>query len=160
MEIGALIWMYIGVLGGLSGWYFGRKKARKNRGLDEMYEQIWQTARSFSWYATLFAIYIVLTLSMMGMELSVAPVVSILLATHLGSWGIVGAIQSIRMSSEEEPDHLLKFVGGLALGVGSTILFVTLTIATGDYRYLVIMPLPLLIGIIISIQAKKSARPL
>ncbi|GGD29231.1 hypothetical protein [Pontibacillus salipaludis] len=158
MEIGALIMMYMGLLGGLGGWYFGRKQASKNRGLDERYEHIWKTARSYSWYATLFAIYVVLTLAMVGVELSVVPIASILLAVHIFSWGLIGGILSIQMSPTEAPDYLLKFIGGLALGAGSIILFVILTIATGDYRFLVIMTLPVLIGTIISIQAKKSAR--
>ncbi|WP_323652962.1 hypothetical protein [Lysinibacillus xylanilyticus] len=84
---------------GILGWWFGRKKTRENRGLDELYYHIWQNAKSYSWYVTLGAIYVLFSLIMFGIELSNAMVLGILLLTHLGSWGIIGIVLSISMSS-------------------------------------------------------------
>ncbi|WP_404804070.1 hypothetical protein [Lysinibacillus sp. S1] len=99
INIWGMIGLYGGVIGGLLGWWFGRQKARKKRGLDELYYHIWQKARSYSWYVTLGALYVFFTLLNFGIELSTAMVLGILLLTHVASWGIIGIILTINMSS-------------------------------------------------------------
>jgi hypothetical protein len=76
--------LYGGLICGTLGWWFGRQKARKNRGLDELYEHIWQKARSFSWYITLATIYVLFSLVGFGIELNSAMVLGILLFAHMG----------------------------------------------------------------------------
>lgn len=46
ISIGGMIGLYGGAICGLLGWWFGRKMARKNRGIDELYTHIWQRAKS------------------------------------------------------------------------------------------------------------------
>lgn len=66
LNIGAMIGLYGGLLAGLMGWWYGRKKARDNRGLDELYHHIWAKAKSYAWYATLAAIYLLFTFMILG----------------------------------------------------------------------------------------------
>lgn len=97
-EIGALIGLLGGAGAGLFGWWFGRRQAKKNRGLDELYEHVWKTARSTSWIITLVFIYIVFTLHLFGVQLSVAAVLGMLLFIHMGSWAIIGIVLMIKYS--------------------------------------------------------------
>lgn len=98
MQLGGMLGLYGGMIMGLAGWWFGRKKARENRGLDEVYQHIWQKTRSFSWYITLAAIYLLFSLVLAGVEMSPAMILGILLLVHLGSWGVFGIGISINMS--------------------------------------------------------------
>ena len=61
-----------------------KAKAKKNRGLDELYDHIWQKAKSYAWYMTLAAIYIFFSLMVFGIELNIAMVLGILLLVHIG----------------------------------------------------------------------------
>lgn len=85
VSIGRLNGLYGGMICEILRW-FGRYKAKKNRGLDELYHYIWQKAKAYSWYVTLGAIYFFFTLLVFGIELNVAMVLGILLLIHLGSW--------------------------------------------------------------------------
>lgn len=146
LSIGGIIGLYGGMICGILGWWFGRKKARENRGLDELYYHIWQNAKSYSWYVTLGAIYVLFSLIMFGIELSNAMVLGILLLTHLGSWGIIGIILSINMSSTVplQPSRV-KF--GLIVIATSIIVFTIISIMTKNWMFLLLSILPNLIGL-------------
>lgn len=146
VSIGGIIGLYGGIICGLFGWWFGRKKARKNRGLDELYYHIWQKARSYSWYVTLGVIYVFFSLIVFGIELSSAMVLGILLLAHLGSWGIIGAVLSNNMSSTVplQPSRV-KF--GIIVVAVSIIVFTTISILTNNWKFLLFSILPNLIGL-------------
>ncbi|MDQ0233260.1 hypothetical protein [Metabacillus malikii] len=146
ISIGGMIGLYGGMLCGLLGWWFGRKKARKNRGLDEVYYHIWQKARSYSWYVTLGAIYVLFSFIMFGIELSPALVLGVLLLAHLGSWGIIGTVLSINMSSPVplQPSRV-KF--GISVVAVSIIVFTTISIVTNNWKFLLFSILPNLVGL-------------
>jgi|SRR5699024_9648375 len=107
MSIGGLIGLTFGMISGLIGLIFGRQQAKKRRGLDEVHDHIWKTARSISWYTTLVAIYILLFLALFGLIVSLVKALSILLVVHLFSWGTVGAYLSANMYYEEKADRNL-----------------------------------------------------
>jgi len=73
VQIGGLIGLYGGAVFGILGWWFGRWMAKKQRGLDELHEHIWQKARSISWFFTLATIYVLFSLVIFGIELKAAP---------------------------------------------------------------------------------------
>jgi|SRR5699024_8135255 len=154
IQIGGLIGLYGGALIGLIGWLYGRLMAKKQRGLDEIHNYIWQKTRSYSWYVTLITIYILFSLHIFGITLSVAAVLGILLLVHLGSWGIIGIIFSVFMYSERE----IK-LSGLYIGTGiiivSTILFIILAILMEYWLYL-LMSIPFsIVGYLFIKQGKK-----
>ncbi|ERI07437.1 hypothetical protein [Aneurinibacillus aneurinilyticus] len=84
--IGALIGLFGGAVLGLSGWFFGRKRAYKNRGLDERYYLIRDKARATSWQVTLAAMYILFFLVILKIGISAASALGILLLVQMGSW--------------------------------------------------------------------------
>lgn len=150
-----LIGLYGGMICGILGWWFGRKKAKKNRGLDELYEHIWQKARSYSWYVTLVAIYILFSLILFGFDMNVAMVLGVIMLVHLSSWAIIGIGFSIAMQSEEpiQPNNIF-------IGVSTIIIFVlTFTIIAvemGDWRFILIgIPISLL-GLLFALKPKKK----
>lgn len=145
VSIGGIIGLYGGMICGILGWWFGRKKARENRGLDELYYHIWQKARSYSWYVTLGAIYVFFSLIVFGIELSSAMILGILLLAHLGSWGIMGAILSNNMSRTVplQPSRM-KF--GIIVIAASIIVFTIISIVTNNWMFLLFSILPNLIG--------------
>ncbi|MEG0385722.1 MAG: hypothetical protein RR642_13305 [Solibacillus sp.] len=156
VSIGGMIGLYGGMLCGLLGWWFGRKKARENRGLDELYYHIWQRARSYSWYLTLGAIYVFFSLIMFGIELSTAMVLGVILLTHLGSWAIIGAILSINMASSTplQPSRV-KF--GVSVIACSIIVFTTLSIVTGNWLFLIASIVPNVVGLISALTPNSIA---
>lgn len=146
ISIGGIIGLYGGMICGLLGWWFGRKKAKKNRGLDELYYHIWQKARSYSWYVTLAAIYVFFSLLMFGIELNAAMILGILLLTHLGSWGIIGVILSINMSSSAPLQPSRVKIGIMVIAV-SFIVFTIVSILTNNWVFLLVSIPPNLIGL-------------
>jgi hypothetical protein len=86
----------LGILCSLGGWWFGRKKAAERRGLDERYITLWKNARATSWIVTNFSIFFMLILYMAGVPLSVPQTLAILVAIHLGVWGILGVYFSVK----------------------------------------------------------------
>ncbi|ATP42143.1 hypothetical protein CSE16_20190 [Solibacillus sp. R5-41] len=141
ISIGGMIGLYGGMLCGLLGWWFGRKKARENRGLDELYYHIWQRARSYSWYLTLCAIYVFFSLIMFGVELSTAMVLGLILLTHLGSWAIIGIVLTINMTVSPSK-QLSRAKVGLIVVACSFTFFTTLSIVTGNWLFLLWSILP------------------
>jgi len=82
----ALTGILLGIVGGLFGWLYGRKKAAQNRGLDERNEAITKSALANGWKVTLIAIYIFWFLLVFDVQLSVAEVLGILLLVHMIGW--------------------------------------------------------------------------
>lgn len=110
MNTGGLIGLAFGAVSGLVGLIVGRVKAKKERGLDEVNDHIWKTARSTSWYATLVTIYILLLLGLLGLVTSLIKVLSILLIVHAFSWAIVGSYLSANLYKEEKADKDLHHI--------------------------------------------------
>ncbi|HHW38737.1 MAG TPA: hypothetical protein GXX18_16140 [Bacillales bacterium] len=155
VSIGGIIGLYGGMICGILGWWFGRKKARKNRGLDELYYHIWQKARSYSWYVTLGAIYVFFSLTVFGIELSSAMVLGILLLAHLGSWGIIGVILSNNMSSTVPLKHFrVKF--GIIIIAASIIVFTIISIMTNNWMFLSFSILPNLVGLFTALTSNRK----
>ncbi|WP_320939889.1 hypothetical protein [Lysinibacillus capsici] len=157
MEINILgmIGLYGGVIGGLLGWWLGRKKARKNSGLDELYYHIWQKARSYSWYVTLGALYVFFTLLNFGIQLSTAMVLGILLLTHVASWGIIGIILTINMSSAA-PLQPSRVKVGLFVLMTSIIVFTIISILTTNWLFLLFSIPPNLIALFTALTPKRK----
>ena len=156
VSIGGIIGLYGGIICGLFGLWFGRKKARENRGLDELYYHIWQKTRSYSWYVTLGTIYVLFSLIMFGVELSSAMLLGILLLVHLGSWGIIGIILSINMSSPVQL-QLSRVKFGISVVVVSIIIFTTLSIVTNNWKFLLFSILPNLVGLFSALTPNTKA---
>lgn len=155
INIWGMIGLYGGVIGGLLGWWFGRQKARKNRGLDELYYHIWQKARSYSWYVTLGALYVFFTLLNFGIQLSTAMVLGILLLTHVASWGIIGIILTINMSSAA-PLQPPRVKVGLFVFMTSIIIFTIISILTTNWLFLLFSIPPNLIALFTALTPKRK----
>ena len=111
VQIGGLVGLLGGMICGLAGWYFGRRSAKKERGLDEVHDFIWQKARSYSWYVTLVILYVLFFLYVFGVAISVPVALGILMFVHLFSWAIIGVILSSNLYDEEKGQkHLNTFV--------------------------------------------------
>lgn len=76
----------LGALGGLFGLWWGRRKAARQRGLDERYESITVKSLASGWKITLLSIYLLFILLLFGVQLSVAPVLGIILLIHMAGW--------------------------------------------------------------------------
>lgn len=127
MEIGGLIGLSFGIVFGLIGLIFQRKRAEKRREVDEMHQHIWQKSRSISWYATLLVLYILLVLAMLGWIVSLIKALTLLLIVHSFSLAIAGSYLSSRFYVEEKADRQLQnFSLGLFIILG--FVFIILTI--------------------------------
>jgi hypothetical protein len=78
--------MLLGASGGLFGLWWGRKLAARKRGIDERYESIAVKALANGWKITLIYIYVLFILLLLGIQLSVAPVLGTLLLIHMAGW--------------------------------------------------------------------------
>jgi|SRR5690625_434918 len=151
-QLAAFLGLYGGAIIGLSGWYFGRRKAKKERALDEVHDHIWQYARSFAWYATLFTIYILFSLYLFGIPMSVPMVLGILLIVHLSTWAISGISSSIFIYDANEQKHAYLAVGILII-ISSVVLFGIISIYLKNGFYLLLM-IPSVIIAILFIKIK------
>lgn len=139
IQYGALIGIYGGMFCGLCGWYFGRKKAAKKGKVDEMYEHVMKTSRSFSWIATICTIYILFTLHAIGIEMKTPTVLGIIMLVQLGSWGISGAVINFYLTVEKELN--LDFLIGIFIIIASTTLFIVIAIISENWIFL-FWPIP------------------
>lgn len=153
--IGGMIGLFGGMIFGAFGWWYGRHKAKQNRGLDELYRHIWRTARSTSWYFTLAALYLLFSLHLFGIEMSIGMVLGILILVHIGSWGIVGGIVSVNMSVED-PLQVSRVFIGASIMVISTLFFAILAIAFKNILIILLGIIPNIIGLIIILSRKKE----
>lgn len=155
VSIEGILGLYGGMIFGILGWWFGRKKARKNRGLDELYYHIWQKAKSLSWFVTLGTIYVFFSLIVFGIELSTAMVLCVLLLAHIGSWGITGIVLTINMSSPE-PFKFSPVKVGIGINVASLIIFTIISIMTDNWLFLLFSILPNIMGIFTAVTLKEK----
>jgi len=152
---------FIGLYGGLAfailGWFFGRRQAKKENGLDEMNSFIFTKARSISWYFTIVTIYVLFSLALLDIELSLIFALAILLFVHMGSWAISAIVMSIRLSSnpeniKEQTTKKQIILSGL-IG-GSILLFFTImSAATGNWKFLLVAIPPALVSSLTLIYA-------
>jgi len=128
MQVGGLVGFVLGIVVGLSCLYLGKRKLKRNRGDDEMYRHVWQKTRSISWYATTVAIYALLFLVLIGVDISTVEALSILLIVHLFSWAIVGIhLSSYYYYNESEADaQIFKFVIGMFAVLGAAFIMLTI----------------------------------
>ncbi|HZW67729.1 MAG TPA: hypothetical protein VFF20_03865 [Pseudogracilibacillus sp.] len=127
MNLGGIIGLTFGVVSALVGIIIGQKQARKSRADDEVHDYIWKRARSYSWYATLLIIYVLLLLSLLGVLLSTIKVLSVLLIVHLFTWASVGLYLSAIMFSEEKADKNVQWVLlALFIVLGTAMLVITI----------------------------------
>lgn len=154
-SIGGIFGLYGGMIFGILGWWFGRKKAKKNRGLDEVHDHIWQKAKSYSWYMTLAAIYIFFSLIVFGIKLSTAMVLAVLLFVHLGSWAIIGLILTINMYSPIpfKPSYVKL---GISINVASILIFTIISIITNNWLFLLFSILPSMMGIFTALTVNRK----
>lgn len=155
VQIGGLIGLFGGASFGVFGWWLGRRKAKKNRGLDEVHQYIWQKSRSISWYFTLAAIYLLFSLAIFGMEFRVAMVLGILLLVHMASWGISGIVLSINMQ-RTEPWRPSKVAIGIVIMAVNMIVFTILSIVTSNWLFLIVSIPPTAIALFTLIIAPKE----
>lgn len=148
--------LYGGAILGILGWWFGRRMANKQRGLDELYEHIWQKSRSVSWFFTLASIYVFFSLHIFGIELSTAMVLGIILLVHLASWGFTGMILSINMNMSE-PLKPSKVKFGIFIVALSLIIFTITSIITGNWYFLIASIPPNIIGLISALTPEKCS---
>lgn len=127
--------IYGGLTIGLLGWLFGRQAAKKRRGLDEVHDYVWRKARSTSWYFTIAGIYVLLTLELMNVKLSLIAAFAILLFIQMSSWSVAGMYYTVRLTEDAAPG---KSILKLSAVIGSSVLifFVILSAVTGEWRFL------------------------
>lgn len=136
VQIGGLIGLYGGATFGILGWWLGRHFAKKNRGLDELYYHIWQKDRSISWYFTLFAIYVLFSLVLFGINLSIAAVLGIIMLVHIASWGISGMILSMNYH-RTEPIRLSELKMNIVIAFITLLTFTIISIVTSNWKFLI-----------------------
>lgn len=99
ISIGGMLGLYGGLLFGIFGWWYGRKKSREKRGLDELHVHIWRKARSYSWYVTIVFIYILFSFILFGIHMSSAMVLGLLMLVHIASWAFIGIALTIKIQN-------------------------------------------------------------
>lgn len=153
---------YVGLFGGLlfgiAGWYFGRRRMAINNGLDEVLSYIAAKSRSISWYFTIVAIYVLFSLEVFGLSIGTIPSLAILLFVHLGSWGLTSLILHSRMTHDpdETGNGKLQLVQGIAIGVSILILFAIFYVVSGNWRFLLAAIPPILLNVIIMIAIRRK----
>lgn len=156
VQIAGMIGLYGGAVLGILGWWFGRRMAKKQRGLDELHEHIWQKARAISWFFTLASLYVLFSLIMFGIELNAPMVLGVIMMVHLASWAITGVIMSINMNMSE-PLKPSRVKLGISIVAVSLILFTVLSIITDNWLFLLASIPPNIIGIISALTPARSA---
>ena len=76
----------LGVSGGLFGLWWGRRLAARKNGLDERFEKITVNSLASGWKITVISIYLLFLLLIVGVKLSTAQVLGILLLIHMAGW--------------------------------------------------------------------------
>ena len=101
------------------------------------------------------ALYIFFTLINLGIELSTAMVLVILFLTHVASWGIIGIILTINMSSTT-PLQPSRVKVGIIVFVTSVIVFTIISILTTNWLFLIFSIPPNLIALFLALTPKSE----
>ncbi len=104
---------------------------------------------------TLGALYVFFTLLNFGIQLSTAMVLGILLLTHVASWGIIGIILTINMSSAA-PLQPSRVKVGLFVLMTSIIVFTIISILTTNWLFLLFSIPPNLIALFTALTPKRK----
>lgn len=82
----AILGLVLGASGGLFGYWWGRKKAAQDRGLDERYETITTKSYASAWKISLVAIYILFALVIFGLQPNTGQLLGVVLLVHMIGW--------------------------------------------------------------------------
>ena len=82
----AILGLILGATGGFFGFWWGRKKAAENRGLDERYENITTKSFASAWKISLGAMYILFALLIFGLQLAAMQLLGLLFIVHMIGW--------------------------------------------------------------------------
>jgi len=151
--------IYGGLLFGIAGWYFGRRAAAQKNGLDEMLAYMTAKSRSISWYFTIAAIYVLLSLEVFGLSIGTIPALAILLFVLLGSWGLSFFILQARMTADPDDEAhkgKLQLVISIAIGASMLILFAIISALTGEWRFLLAAIPPVLLNVLIMMSVRRK----
>lgn len=85
-QILGFLGIVLGVSGGLFGLWWGRRLAARKNELDERYEKITVNALANGWKITVITIYVLFLLLLVGIQLTTAQVLGILLIIHMAGW--------------------------------------------------------------------------
>ena len=85
-QIWAILGLVLGASAGLFAYWWGRKKAAENRGLDERYENIMTNSFASAWKISLAAMYILFAITIFGVELAAVHLLGMLLIIHMIGW--------------------------------------------------------------------------
>src|SRR5690625_1121496 len=152
VQLGGLIGLYGGLLMGLGGWYFGRRQAKKQRALDETHDHIWKKARSISWYTTIIAIYILFSLYLVNVQLTIPMILGVLLFIQLGSWGISGIVLTAILYSEKKIN--IKLIIGYTIIIVSSFGFLLMMTLNKEW-FLLTWIVPCIIAGVMFIRQSK-----
>lgn len=156
VQVAGMIALYGGAAISILCWWFGRYLVKKQRGLDELHEHIWQKARSIAWFFTLASIYILFSLIIFGVEIKASMVLAVILTVHLLSWGFTGMILSINMN-RAEPLNPSRIKFGISIVAISLIIFITISTTTGNWWFLIASIPPIIIGLISALTPVTSS---
>lgn len=145
------IGVYGGLFFGLLGWFIGRHIAKKKRGLDELYQYIWQKARATSWMITAVAIYVFFTLELSGITINTIPLLSMLLFVHLVGWAISGVVYSIYVTDSARFLNN-KIMLTVIICITILILFLVISIVTHNWRFFLFSLPPVFLNIMLSFR--------
>ncbi|GGE69352.1 hypothetical protein [Priestia taiwanensis] len=149
-----IIGFLVGIACALGGWWFGRKKAREVRGLDERYVERARDARANSWIVTTVYIYAMFFLYIAGVSFSSAQLLGILLFIHVGSWGILTIYVNVRDTidwEEQRKNRNQKLAFFISIFVLTAVpsIFLCISFLTDDWRYVLYsLPGSFLAGVI------------
>lgn len=158
MEILGVFGVYGGLLCGILGWYFGRKKAKKQNGIDEMYHYLMGKSHSLTWYMTVAAIYVLMSLYIFGIDIGMMPSLGILMIVHVGGWGVSILILKAKYSDETfSLGKMANIIAFIFCAILAT-LFLVVAIITEDWRFIIGAIAPVLISILMLISHAKGIK--
>ncbi|MFD2172094.1 hypothetical protein [Tumebacillus lipolyticus] len=84
-QVIGMLGLLLGLAGGAFGLFYGRYKARKERGLDERYDEISKRALAVGWKCSFAAMIVLFALVILGVLESAAAAIGIAYLVHLAS---------------------------------------------------------------------------
>ncbi len=139
IQYAGLIGLYGGMFAGLLGWFLSRKKLKEQRGLDELFFHLRTKSRTYSWFITLFSLYGLFTLYLVGVPISVPVALGIMLFMQLGSWAIASVVLQMHVSMHRTLSKMTYI--GISIMVFSILLFTVIAWITSNWIFL-FWPIP------------------